>query len=101
MTNVFKTYLWKEIPSDNWWRIQTNDPAIIRKLDRRQTATRCVWGLNIRLVVFRTQYYSSNEAKKSLERITGQKIEKDGESGVFLANSGVILTHSEQSVTAL
>ena len=98
MANVYKNYLWKELPSSNWWRIQTNDPAIIRKLDRRQTATRCLWGLNIRLVVFRSQYYSSIEAKKSLKQLTGQKLKKDAESGVFFANSGVILTIKTQPV---
>ena len=68
---MFNTYLWHEVRGDNWWRIQTNDPRVIRKLRRRKTASLCLWCINDSIVVFRTQYYSAKEAKKSLHRLTG------------------------------
>jgi len=89
---MFNTYLWHEVRGDNWWRIQTNDPRVIRKLRRRKTASLCLWCINDSIVVFRTQYYSAKEAKKSLHRLTGQKPKKDAENGLFFAETGVILT---------
>ena len=84
--------MWREVRGDDWWRIQSNDPKVIRKLRRRKTASVCLWCLNDSLVVFRTRFYSAKEAKKSLHRLTGQKPRKDAENGLFFAETGVILT---------
>jgi len=87
-----KTYLWQELRGKRWWRIQTDDPAIIRKLRKRNSASLCIWCINDKMVVFRTQYYSPDKAKISLQRLTGQKPKKDAENGVFYAETTPILT---------
>ena len=87
-----KTYLWQELRGKRWWRIQTDDPAIIRKLRKRNSASLCIWCINDKMVVFRTQYYSPDKAKISLQRLTGQKPKKDAENEVFTAETTPILT---------
>ena len=85
--NKYKTYLWQEVRGSKWYRIQTNDPAIIRKLRKRNSASLCIWCINDKMVVFKTQYYSPDKAKTSLQRLTGQKPKKDAENGVFYAET--------------
>ena len=85
--NKYKTYLWQEVRGSKWYRIQTNDPAIIRKLRKRNSASLCIWCINDKMVVFKTQYYSPDKAKTSLQRLTGQKPKKDAENGVLYAET--------------
>ena len=92
-----KTYLWQELRGKRWWRIQTDDPAIIRKLRKRNSASLCIWCINDKMVVFRTQYYSPDKAKISLQRLTGQKPKKDAENGVFYAETTPILDSKSTS----
>ena len=87
----YKTYLWQEVRGSKWYRIQTDDPKIIRKLRKRKSASLCVWCINDKIVVFRTQYYSPDKAKLSLQRLTNQKPKKDAENGVFYAETTPIL----------
>ena len=94
-----KTYLWQELRGKRWWRIQTDDPAIIRKLRKRNSASLCIWCINDKMVVFRTQYYSPDKAKISLQRLTGQKPKKDAENGVFYAETTPILTSNNKPQT--
>ena len=89
----YSTYLWHEVPNDNVWIIQTDDPKVIRKLRRRQIARLSAWSVSgSNMCKFKTQYYSAKEAKKSLHRLTGQKPRKDAVNGLFFAETGVILT---------
>ena len=85
--NKYKTYLWQEVRGSKWYRIQTNDPEIIRKLRKRKSASLCVWCINHSIVVFITQYYSPDKAKISLQRLTNQKPKKDADSGLLASNN--------------
>ena len=87
----FKTYMWKEDWGSKWYRIQTNDPDVIRKLRKRKNMTLSLWCMNDSMVIFRTQYYSLEKAKKSLQRLLGQKVKKDAENGEFYAETTPIL----------
>ena len=49
------------------------------------------YGINDSIMIFRTQYKSRKNARKSLERLTGQKVYKDSKDDVFFAKSGCIL----------
>jgi hypothetical protein len=93
----YKTYLWQEIRGSNWYRIQTDDPAIIRKLRKRKSASLCVWCMNNPLVVFKAQYYSPYKAKTSLQRLTNQKPKKDADSGLLFAETTPILDSKNES----
>ena len=87
------SYLWREVPSDNCWRIQTTDPNIKSKLRRRNSAMLVGECINHPTVIFKLQYYSPQKDKQSFERLTGQKIKKDPVEGVFYAETYPILTY--------
>ena len=87
------SYLWREVSSDNYWRIQTTDPLVKRKLSRRNTATLVGECFNDHIMIYRLQYYTPQKAKQSFQRLTGQKIKKDSVNDVFYAESYPILTN--------
>ena len=87
------SYLWREVSSDNYWRIQTTDPLVKRKLSRRNTATLVGECFNDNMVIYRLQYYTPQKAKQSFQRLTGQKIKKDSDIDVFYAETYPILTN--------
>ena len=62
-------------------------------------SNKCVAKINDKMVVFRTQYYSPDKAKISLQRLTGQKPKKDAENGVFYAETTPILTSNNKPQT--
>jgi len=94
---MFSTYLWQESPRQPYYRIQTDDPAVARKLRRRTTTTLSGFGINCRMWQFVTSYKSPKIAQNSIQRITGQKPEKDAVSGVLVSYTGSILTSKETS----
>ena len=96
----YKTCLWQEVKRDSWWRIQTNDPSVIRKLRRRKTTTLCSWALNDSTVIFRIRYKSPRLAEQSLQRLTGQKVKKDALNDVFVADVVTILTCKNKPETS-
>lgn len=85
------TYLWQEL-NDKWWRIQTTDPNVKKKLRRRKSASLTIECLNHPIVVYRIQYYSPEKARQSLGRLTGQKVKKDAVNGLFFSKTHPILT---------
>ena len=87
------SYLWRELPSDNCWRIQTTDPKIKSKLRRRNSAMLVGECINHPMVIYKLQYYSPQKARQSFQRLTGQKIKKDPVEGVFYAETYPILTN--------
>jgi len=92
-----KTCLWQEVKRDSWWRIQTNDPSVIRKLRRRKTATSCSWALNDSTVIFSIRYKSPRLERQSLQRLTGQKVKKDALNDLFVAYTVTILDSKSTS----
>ena len=87
------SYLWREVSSDNYWRIQTTDPLVKRKLSRRNTVTLVGECFNGSIMIYRLQYYTPQKAKQSFQRLTGQKIKKDSDNDVFYAETYPILTN--------
>ena len=87
----YVTYFWQESRGDDYYRIQTNDPATSRKLGKRQDMKLVGYGLNIYLKIYQAQYFSTKEAKRSFRRIVGQKVEKTDVYGELMAKTGVIV----------
>ena len=85
------SYLWREVSNDNWWRIQTSDPSLKKKLRRRENTRLVVHCHNHPMVVYRIQYYSPQKAKQSFMRLTAQKVKKDAENELFYAEMIPIL----------
>ena len=89
----YTSYLWRELSSDNCWRIQTTDPNIKSKLRRRNSAMLVGECINHPMVIYKLQFYSPQKAKQSFERLTGQKIKKDLVEDVFYPETYPILTN--------
>jgi hypothetical protein len=92
----YRNYIWREVSNDNWWRIQTTDPRVKKKLQRRKNARLTMQCLNHPMMVYRLQFYSPQKAKQSFQRLTGQKLKKDTENGVFYAETYPILHQNEE-----
>ena len=89
--NVEMVYMWREL-NDEWYRIQTNSPYIIGKLNRRSKKKN-----KIRLVgktvksssqywlIYRVRYNKPSTAKQSFKRLTNCKNNFTENNGVFCA----------------
>jgi hypothetical protein len=99
LMDKYNTFMWQEVKRDSWWRIQTDNPVVIRKLKRRKTATVCVWFLNAPTVIFSIQYKSPRLARQSLQRLTGQIVKKDALNDLFFADTSTILTSNNKPQT--
>ena len=89
------TYLWQEQSRQSWWRIQTRDLKVITKLNRRKNVTLCGWGINDPIRIYKIQFKSTRNARKSLARLTGQKVYKSISNDLFYSQSIPILHDSE------
>ena len=87
----YSTYMWQEMKRFPYYRIQTNDPRIAKKLMRRKSCTLAVHGINARLWVFRTKYSSPRKALMGLNNITHADVEKTAENSVFVSYTQPIL----------
>ena len=92
----YKTYMWQEVYGDPVFRIQTNDPAIHKRMRQRKDFTLVLWGLNTRLWVYKAQFYTPQKARQALSRITRQEIHKDASDGSFYAETYPIVAHKER-----
>ena len=82
--DIPRTYMWKESPDSDVYRIQTNESAVARKLRKRETASQCAWGSGV--WIFVTKYARPDVAKKSLATITGREVKSDKKNyGVYYA----------------
>ena len=75
--------MWQEERGQNMYRIQTEDPYLFRKLNKRQDMKLVMWGLNKYIRIFQVTYYSPKEARRSFRRIIGSKTHKTGDMGVL------------------
>ena len=87
----YTTSLWQEQRNKKYYRIQTDDPAVARKLRRRTTFKLVCCGINTVLWIFRGTYSTPYKAKISLQRLTGQKVKKDAITGGYVVETAPIL----------
>jgi len=84
---TYKTYMWREF-NDEWYRIQTNCPVAIKKLQRRETAKEVgatTRGSTQYWRIFRVKYKKPATAKQSFKRLTGCKNNFTVRNGCFQA----------------
>ena len=78
-------YMWREM-NDDWYRIQTNSPRLIRKLKKRTTTKICgrtLLGSSEYWVIFRLHYNKPIYAKQGFQRLIGQNTVKTADNGVI------------------
>ena len=80
-------YMWREM-NDDWYRIQTNSPRLIRKLKKRTTTEICgrtLFGSSEYWMIFRLHYNKPKYAKQGFQRLIGQSKMKAADNGVITA----------------
>ena len=90
-----ETAIWKwgyGDEKDKIWRLQTEDPKLIRKLQRRNSAHLSAWSTNSNLCYFHLNYNSRFKAMQGLRRLTGHEVYYDTVNEVILLKSAPILT---------
>ena len=75
MESHIQTSLFAELESCGYWRLQTNEPVLIKIMNGRAKQTGSPWVITGRgliatdPMIYRREFSSSTKAKKSLERI--------------------------------
>ena len=75
------TFMWQTSPSE--FRIQTNEPAVVRKLSRRSKPELVAWGVNIYLRIYELRDIRPQNARRTLSHLIGQEIKKNALTGEF------------------
>ena len=81
-------YMWREM-NDDWYRIQTNSPSLIRKLKKRTTTEICgrtLFGSSEYWMIFRLHYDKPIYAKQGFQRLIGRNKIKTADNGVITAD---------------
>ena len=95
MDNGMRYYacMWRE-SNDDYYRIETNSPKLIRKLQKRITASPCgrtMKGSTKHFRMFQLKYNKPNRALNGFRRITSQDSIIMDADGDFFADMGPIL----------
>lgn len=85
----YKNYMWRVYPRLKYYRFQTEDPKVARKLGQRKYSKLVMDGFNTYLKVFELKFSSPKSALKCFKRMMNQKLIDSGEKGLFYAHTGV------------
>ena len=77
MKKKHHTYMWQEVRGEPTFRIQTDDPRIIKKLSRRKEVKLTAFGMNNPIRIFIITFSKNYNAKRSFIRLTGNKLKND------------------------
>ena len=97
-----QTAMWKSNPYDkqsDTWKIQTEEPKVIRKLRKRRDTSVVAWAINSNLLIFSIKYISRYKAMKGLKRLTGRSVYYNAEEKVILTKNAPILTSKKEAVS--
>ena len=77
------TYLWQEEYGERYYRVQTDDKDVAKKLYRRNGFRLCGYGMNVSLWIFCCEFSRRDIARKAIESVTGENGKIDAE-GMFV-----------------
>ena len=77
------TYLWQEERGKFFYKVQTDDRLVAKKMKRRNGFHLCGHALNANLWIFTCQFSRPDIAKKTIKSITCRKPKIDSE-GTFV-----------------
>ena len=98
-----ETALWKwryGDEDDHVWRLQTEEPKVIRKLRKRENVSIAAWSPNSDLLYFHLTYTSRFKAMEGLRRLTGREVYYNAEDEVILTKSTPILHKNKEAQTS-
>jgi len=85
----YKNYMWRVYPRLKYYRFQTKDPMVARKLSQRKHSQLVIDGFNTYIKVYELRFSSPKSALNCFKRMMNQKLIDSGETGLFYANTGV------------
>ena len=88
----YVTYLWQVEIRKPYYRIQTNDHRVARKLKKRKNSKLCMYGVNTPFWIFELSYSSPKYAVIGLSNITGADVQETSDMGVFVSYTPKQLT---------
>ena len=88
----YTTYIWQVEARKKYYRIQTDDHRVARKLKKRKNATMCSYGVNAPIWIFQLSYSSPKYAVIGLSNITDAEVEETFDMGVFVSYTPKQLT---------
>ena len=92
--------IWREA-KDDYYRIETNFPKLIRKLQKRKSTRFCgdSWWRNSRLsIMYQIRYKKPSRALEGFLRLTGRDIANRDAEGDYYVDLGLILDKNEQEM---
>ena len=88
----YTTYIWQMESRKKYYRIQTDDHRVARKLKKRTNAKLCMYGINAPFWIFEREYSSPKYAIIWLSNITGADVVESSDTGVFVSYTPKQLT---------
>jgi len=79
----YNTYLWQEVKGEHVYRVQSDDPVIIRKLKALKGSRLIGQGINRYQAIFVIEFESRKEARNIICEIAGSTIVVEDKSGVI------------------
>ncbi|MHB8579914.1 MAG: hypothetical protein ACYDA4_08635 [Ignavibacteriaceae bacterium] len=77
------TYLWQEERGKKFYKVQTDERDIAKKMKRRNGFQLCGFAVNAGFWIFSCQFSRPDKAKQILKSITGKKPKIDFEGVIF------------------
>tara|TARA_R110002012_G_scaffold274023_1_gene460188 strand:+ start:555 stop:875 length:321 start_codon:yes stop_codon:yes gene_type:complete len=93
----YTTYIWQVEARKKYYRIQTDDHRVSRKLKKRPNAKLCMYGINAPFWIFELSYNSPKYAVIGLSNITGADVKETDDMGVFVSYTPKQLTIENDS----
>ncbi len=90
------TYMWQEERGNKYYRFQTDERDIAKKMRRRNKFELVGWGVNCELWIFQAIYSRPDIARNALKSITGRKVEYDDREEIFFSEG--TLSSSQRKV---
>lgn len=78
------TYMWQEERGQKYFRFQTDEPAVNKKMRERKKFILVGWGWNCNLWIYQVKLYKPQNARRTLKALTGKPIKFDKLSDTFL-----------------
>jgi len=82
------TYMWRDVPYDDLYTYQPNDPEVIQRMNERKDFWQVGYG---DILVFKTRKKTPQSARRTLSRVTSGIVKKDVKNDVFYAISNTIV----------
>ena len=88
----YTTYIWQVEARKKYYRIQTDDHRVARKLKKRPNVRLCVYGINAPFWVFEREYSSTKYALIGLSNITGADVVESSTESIWVSYTPKQLT---------